>query len=202
MQIYAATLNMGIYFMKYVLKDEMLFGVFAWAINIPMIIGLMVTPLLVKRFNGMYHLNICGYLIGVFGRIGVLIGAYMTNIPIMLIFTAIAALGMSPIQGDMNALIATTSEYTRLKTGKRLDGMMFSCTTFGNKVGGGIGTAIAGGLLSASGYIRNATSQPASCLTMLHVIYLWMPVVLNVCITLVLIKLDIEKVNKKIQNEL
>lgn len=48
MQIYAATLNMGIYFMKYVLKDEMLFGVFAWAINIPMIIGLMVTPLLVK----------------------------------------------------------------------------------------------------------------------------------------------------------
>lgn len=34
--------------MKYVLKDEMLFGVFAWAINIPMIIGLMVTPLLVK----------------------------------------------------------------------------------------------------------------------------------------------------------
>lgn len=25
----------------------------------------------------------------------------------------------------MNALIATTSEYTRLKTGKRLDGMMF-----------------------------------------------------------------------------
>lgn len=69
-------------------------------------------------------------------------------------------------------------------------------------MGGGIGTAIAGGLLSASGYIRNATSQPASCLTMLHVIYLWMPVVLNVCITLVLIKLDIEKVNKKIQNEL
>lgn len=128
MQLYSATLGMGIYFMKYVLKDEAIYGKFAWAINIPMILGLLITPSLVAHFKGMYKLNISGYIVGTLGRFGVLVAAYMGNIPLMFVFTSIAALGMSPLQGDMNALIATTSEYTRLTTGKRVDGTMYSCT--------------------------------------------------------------------------
>lgn len=90
----------------------------------------------------------------------------------MLAFTAIATIGMSPLQGDMNALIATTSEYTRLTTGKKVDGTMYSCTSFGTKVGGGLGTAIVGWLLAASGYVQNAATQSQSCMNMLHIMYL------------------------------
>ena len=199
MQLYSATLGMGIYFMKYVLKDELIYGKFAWAINIPMIIGLLVTPSLVAHFKGMYKLNIGGYLVGTLGRAGVLVAAYMGNIPLMFVFTSVAAFGMSPLQGDMNALIATTSEYTRLTTGKRVDGTMYSCTSFGTKVGGGIGTAIAGWLLAASGYIQNAEVQPASCINMLHVMYLWLPMIFNLLITLILFRLNVEKANEDLR---
>lgn len=202
MQIYSATLGMGIYFMKYVLGDEEIFGVFAWAINIPMIAGLLLTPILVKKLGGMYRLNIVGYIVGVLGRMGVLIAGYMGSIPIMLAFTAVSALGMSPLQGDMNALIATTSEYTRLTTGKKVDGIMYSCTSFGTKVGGGIGTAIAGWLLAASGYVENAAVQSESCLNMLHVMYLWLPMIFNILITIVLIKLNVEKTNAEIKESI
>ena len=68
MQLYSATLGMGIYFMKYVLKDEAIYGKFAWAINIPMILGLLITPSLVAHFKGMYKLNISGYIVGTLGR--------------------------------------------------------------------------------------------------------------------------------------
>ena len=199
MQLYSATLGMGIYFMKYVLKDEAIYGKFAWAINIPMILGLLITPSLVAHFKGMYKLNIGGYIVGTLGRFGVLVAAYMGNIPLMFVFTSIAALGMSPLQGDMNALIATTSEYTRLTTGKRVDGTMYSCTSFGTKVGGGIGTAIAGWLLAASGYISNADVQPASCMNMLHVMYLWLPMIFNLLITFILFRLNVEKANEKLR---
>lgn len=199
MQLYSATLGMGIYFMKYVLKDEAIYGKFAWAINIPMILGLLITPSLVAHFKGMYKLNISGYIVGTLGRFGVLVAAYMGNIPLMFVFTSIAALGMSPLQGDMNALIATTSEYTRLTTGKRVDGTMYSCTSFGTKVGGGIGTAIAGWLLAASGYISNADVQPASCMNMLHVMYLWLPMIFNLLITFILFRLNVEKANEKLR---
>lgn len=153
MQIYSATLNMGIYFMSYVLKNANLLGVFSWAINIPMIVGLLMTPMLVQKWGGMFRLNKMGYIIGSLGRILVVIAGYMGSVPLMLASTAIAALGMSPLQGNMNALIATCSEYTYLTTGKRVDGTMYSCTSFGTKVGGGIGTAVAGWLLALSGYV-------------------------------------------------
>ena len=201
MQLYSATIGMGIYFMKYVLGNDGLFGTFSWAVNIPMIVGLLITPVLVVRLNGMYKLNIVGYVIGTAGRLGVVVAGYMGSIPLMLFFTAVAAFGMSPLQGDMNALIATTSEYTRLMTGKKVDGTMYSCTSFGTKVGGGLGTAIAGWMLAASGYIQNAATQPQSCVNMLYIMYLWLPMIFNVLITFILVNLKVEKANKELQSQ-
>lgn len=202
MQIYSATLNMGIYFMTYVLKNANLLGIFSWAINIPMIAGLMFTPMLVARWRGMYRLNLYGYVLGTIGRLGVVAAGYMGSVPLMLLCTAAAALGMSPLQGDMNALIATCSEYTFLKTGKRVDGTMYSCTSLGTKLGGGIGTAVAGWLLAYSGYVGGAQVQTDSCINMLHIMYLWLPMIFNLVITLILTRLNVEKANEELKASL
>lgn len=199
MQIYTATLNMGIYYMTYVLKNANLLGVFSWAINIPMIIGLLFTPTLVAKFGGMYKLNLMGYTLGTLGRLGVVIAGYMGSVPLMLACTAVAAIGMSPLQGDMNALIATCSEYTYLTHGKRVDGTMYSCTSLGTKLGGGIGTALAGWLLAFSGYVGGAAVQTASTMNMLHIMYLWMPMIFNLLITLILTRLNVEKANEELR---
>ena len=202
MQIYTATLNMGIYYMTYVLKNANLLGVFSWAINIPMIIGLLFTPTLVAKFGGMYNLNLMGYTLGTIGRLGVVIAGYLGSVPLMLACTAIAAIGMSPLQGDMNALIATCSEYTYLTSGKRVDGTMYSCTSLGTKLGGGIGTALAGWLLAFSGYVGGAAVQSASTMNMLHIMYLWMPMIFNFLITLILTRLNVEQANEELREKL
>ena len=54
--------------------------------------------------------------------------------------------------GTLNALIAEI-RYTFRTKGVHLDGMMFSCSSLGVKVGGGIGTAAVGWLLEAGGYV-------------------------------------------------
>lgn len=69
-QIYTAMLNMGIYYMTYILFYEKLYGVFSWVINIPLIIALLITPVLVEKWNGMYKLNLTGYVIGTVGGSG------------------------------------------------------------------------------------------------------------------------------------
>lgn len=76
-QIYSAMLSMGIYYMMYVLKNEDLFPVFSWAINIPLIIALVITPSLVAKWKGLYKLNLVGYTIGTIGRALVVVAAYM-----------------------------------------------------------------------------------------------------------------------------
>ncbi len=98
-QLYTAMIGAGIYYMTWVLKDKNLFGQFAWAVNIPLIIALVFTPTLVGRWNGMYKLNVRGYIIAVIGRALVVVAGYMGNIPLMMAFTALAALGQGPWQG-------------------------------------------------------------------------------------------------------
>ena len=200
-QVFTAMLNMGIYFMKYILGDENLLGTFAWAINIPLIVGLLVTPIIVKKFGEMYRVNLGGYVIATLGRLGVLVAAYFHNIPLMLILSAVASLGMSPLQGTLNAMIAEASEHTWLRTGKRIDGLMFSCTSLGVKVGSGIGTAAAGWLLAASGYDGGVSMQPDSAIQMLYVMYVWFPLVANALIFLLLTRLDVEKANARLREQ-
>ena len=200
-QVFTAMLNMGIYFMKYILEDENLLGTFAWAINVPLIVGLLVTPIIVKKFGEMYRVNLGGYVIATLGRLGVLVAAYFHDIPLMLILSAVASLGMSPLQGTLNAMIAEASEHTWLRTGKRIDGLMFSCTSLGVKVGSGIGTAAAGWLLAASGYDGDLSMQPDSAIQMLYVMYVWFPLVANALIFLLLTRLDVEKANARLREQ-
>lgn len=194
-QIYTAMLSMGLYYMIYVLLNEDLYPVFSWAINIPLIIALVITPMLVSRWKGMYKLNLVGYIIGTVGRALVVIAAYLGNVPLMILFTAVAAFGMGPWQGDMNAVIAACSEYTYLTKHKRVDGAMYSCTSLGVKLGGGLGTAITGWLLEFSGFDEVLTVQPDSCISMLHVMYLWIPLVITLVITFIMSKMNVERAN-------
>lgn len=113
--------------------------------------GLLVTPFLVKKLHGMYKLNLVGYILGTICRGLVIVGAMIGSIPMMLVCSALASFAISPLQGDLTALIAASSEYTYLTQNKRIDGTMFSCSSFGTKLGGGIGTALSGWLLAASG---------------------------------------------------
>ena len=197
-QIYSSVIGMGIYYMKYILGDEGMFSDFSLAINIPMVVALMALPFVINKLGGMYKLNAFGYLVAILGRIGVLVGGYIGSVPLMLIFTAVATLGIAPLQGDLNALIASCSEYTTLKTGHRLDGMMYSCSSLGIKIGGALGTAICGWLLDAAGYIENAAEQTASANEMLQFLYLWMPAILCGVVMILLSFLRVEKANEKL----
>lgn len=201
-QVYGAMINMGIYYMTYVLKNENLFGVFSWAVNIPLIAALVATPALVTRWKGMYRLNLRGYMLGTFGRAMVVVAGYMGSIPLMLLFTGVAALGQGPWQGDMNAVIASCSEYTYLTKQKRVDGTMYSCTSLGVKLGGGLGTAIAGWMLAASGFEGTLAVQPESCIRMLYFMYLWVPMLINLVITFILSRMNVEETNAKLKQEM
>lgn len=199
-QLYGAMINIGIYFMTYVLCNKNLFGVFSWAINIPLIIALVFTPTLVTKWKGMYRLNKYSYMLATVARLLVVVAGYMGSVPLMLLFTAVAALGQGPWQGDMNAVIASCSEYTYLKTGKRIDGSMYSCTSLGVKIGGGIGMALSGWMLDLSGFINgDAAIQPDSCINMMYFMYLWLPFILDLLITIVLSFMNVEETNRKLR---
>lgn len=187
--------GVGIYYMTYILGNPALLGTFSMASMFPMIIGLAFTPALVKKMKGMYKVNLYGYCFAFLFRILFIIAGYMGNVPLMLGASVLAGLGTSPVTGDLNALIAAASDYTYRTKGKRVDGTMFSCSSLGIKIGSGIGTALAGWLLAAGGYVANAAVQPQSCINMLNFLYLWFPLIMVVIMVILLSQLKVEKAN-------
>ena len=197
-QLYASVIGMGTYYTKYIMGNEEIFSTISLAINITMVVALTILPYVIKKMGGMYKLNIFGYIIAALGRVGVMVGGYMGNLPLMLAFTAVSTIGIAPLQGDLNALIACCSEHTTLTTGHRLEGMMYSCSSLGIKLGGALGTAICGWMLDAAGYIENAAVQTASTVSMMQFLYLWMPIILNAAVGFLLVFLRVEKANEKL----
>ena len=78
---------------------------------------------------------------------------------------------------------------------------MYSCTSLGVKLGGGLGTAAAGWLLEFSKFDGTLAVQPESCINMLHIMYLWIPLVINIVIMLILALMNVERANEKIRKQ-
>ena len=77
---------------------------------------------------------------------------------------------------------------------------MYSCTSLGVKIGGGLGTAIAGWMLDLSGFINgNASVQPDSCINMMYIMYLWIPFVIDLQITIIHSFMNVEETNEKLK---
>lgn len=190
--------GVGIYYMTYVLGNPSLLGLFSMAQMLPMIIGLALTPMLVAKLKSMYKLNLAGYTGAFIFRIGFIVGGYMGSVPVMLVFSCLAGLCTSPLTGDLNALIASASDWTYKTSGHRVDGTMFSCSSLGIKVGSGIGSALSGILLAAGGYINAAEVQPQSAINMLQFMYLWFPMISIAIIWLCLKNLKVEQANAEL----
>lgn len=64
------------------------------------------------------------------------------------------------------------------------------------------GTAIVGLLLDFSGFKGTLTVQPDSAINMLHIMYLIVPFTLDLIITFILSKMNVEKANAEIKEKL
>ena len=104
--------------------------------------------------------------------------------------------------GRYGSCVASCSEYTYLTKHKHIDGTMYSCTSFGTKIGGGIGVALCGWLLDASGFVKEAAVQPASCMNMLHIMYLWIPMILSLVITFIMSEMNVEAANRRLREQM
>lgn len=189
------TQTVGIYYMTYVFEQPSLLGTFTLATLLPMIIVLAVTPALVKK-KGMYKIINLGYDGAILFRGLFMVFAFMANKALMLITLLLNGFCTGPLVGSLNALISESSDYTYRTQKQRLDGMMFSCSSFGIKVGGGIGTAAAGWLLAAGGFDGQAAVQAASAVNMIKVSYAVVPFAVVVFMKLLVKALKVEEANK------
>ena len=122
--------------------------------------------------------------------------AYSTAIVIGLVGKSA---GTAPMRGGVNALIAAADDYSALKFGKRVTGMMYSCSSVGLKVGTGFGTAATGILLEFAKFNGTTEAQSAFTVNVINYGYILAVVIPSVVTLLVLVFLNVEKENKRMR---
>lgn len=195
------TTGSAIYFMENVLGDGSLMGMFSMTKMFPVIIALIFTPILVKKCGNMQKVNFWGYFISDILGVFLIYFSMKKSLSMMLLFMFLKGVFAGTLTGTLNALIAEISGYTFRTKGVRIDGMMFSCSSLGVKVGGGIGTAAVGWLLEAGGYVGTAAVQTDGAISMIFNMYITLPVILGIVITVLLAFMKVEKENQKIDKE-
>lgn len=187
----------GVYYMSYILGDAALLGSFTMAQMLPMAIAAIATPFLVKMLKSIYKVNVIGFSLNAIAGVGFIFAALSQNITLMLILTFARGLFSGPMNATLNALIAEVCGYTYRMKKVQMEGMMFSCSSLGVKLGGGIGSAVCGWLLTAGGYDGMAQVQTQEALNMIQSMYVYIPVVLSLIMLALVAMLNVEKANKQ-----
>lgn len=191
------TQGSAIYFMTYYMGDPALLGTFSLFQLVPVMLILTVTPMLVKKFGSMWKMNLYARIITLFMGVVFLIGALNKNLPVMLFATFLRNMAGGPLTGTLNAMVAETSDYTWRTQGVRIDGVMFSCSSIGVKLGGGIGSAIVGWLLALGGFDGTAEVQTAGAINMIFSMYVIIPLIMGVLMAILVYLMKVEKANKE-----
>lgn len=191
------TQGSAIYFMTYYMGDPALLGTFSLFQLVPVMLILTVTPMLVKKFGSMWKMNLYARIITLLMGVVFLIGALNKNLPVMLFATFIRNMAGGPLTGTLNAMVAETSDYTWRTQGVRIDGVMFSCSSIGVKLGGGIGSAVVGWLLALGGFNGTAEVQTSGAINMIFFMYVVLPLIMGVFMAILVYLMKVEKANKE-----
>lgn len=190
--------GLGIYYTTYCLGKPSVLGSIGLCSYIPTIIVLTMVDKITGRF-GIRRSAFFGHCIALAGTIVALFGGLANAVPMLLAGLFIRGLGMAPMSGSVNALIAATDDYSELTIGRRMTGAFFSCSSVGIKVGTGVGTAVCGFLLDLGKYDGTLLEQAASTVAVIKWSYLLPNVLFPVATLIILSFLDVEETTKKLR---
>lgn len=191
--------SMTVYYCEHILEDMNMMTPLSMALTLPVIIGNFFVPAIVQKYGHQKTLIISSVLM----LAGFLIVAFAPyNAVAAVVGTVVRGFGNGAIFACGFALSAQVVDYGEWKYQVRSEGLVNSCVSFGQKVGLGLGAAIASWIIAAGGYVGTATVQTAEAKNSIVFAYTWFGVILAVLLLIVSILLNIDKYEGKIKKEL
>ncbi len=152
----------GLYFAKYVLKNEGLYGIITLLVIPGGLVASVLVPWLTKKFTKKYTYILVHLFGGVVMAVMYFVGY---DAPWKLVISAIGLVLLGIPQGVNNimsyAMIGDTVDYLEWKTGERGEGICFAMQTLINKIGMAVGAFIGvmsmsiAGIDAATGHVAN-----------------------------------------------
>ena len=157
------------YYAQYMLNNVEIMGVMQSFENIPKIIAIICLAPFIKKF-GKRNLVLFGAVLCVLGQVVVLFAPQ--NMTMVMAAAVMRGIGEAPFYGCIFTMLADVIEYGHWKTGIRVQALIFSAFTVGQKFGGGVAGWLVGQLMEASGFTGLAVEIP-SAVSMVKNLYIY-----------------------------
>lgn len=175
----------GMYLARYIIGDDTFFGTLNMVGTLPQLITCFFFPWIMKWVGGKWNSIIIGYILYVigYGMCAFLVSPDMTmgsgDFYCMLFGLALKGIGWGIHLVAMFAMIADVVEYGEWKAGRRLEGATYSVSSFGFKIGLGVGGAVVGWVLASVDYDATLETQPVETLKAILDLNFLIPLILS-----------------------
>lgn len=185
-----AFIGVNVYYAQYIMSDDSLVGNLSIFQNIASFAAFAVCTGIIRK-AGKQKIAISGVAISFIGYAMVLLNP--TSYAILYTAAVVKGVGNAALSGVMYGMLADTVEYNDWKSGIRAEGLVFSANSIGQKIGSGIGSAVLGWVLAAFGFVSASADQPASAISGIRVIFLYVPLVVFAIMFIILLFYKLDK---------
>lgn len=194
-----ATLTVGVYYAKYILFDEMLAGSLVTYHHLGAAVGMLAMPFILKgnvsKKKAVVAAAWCmaaGSLLAVLRSDGVF----------LILSLALRGCGFGVVNSLYYGMLADSVDYGEWKTGIRAAAVTTSAGSVGQKLGSGIGTALLGLALTATGYNGLAAAQSPVTLSCIRFVFVFFPLLLYAALLVLMRFYDLDEKLPGIKREL
>lgn len=166
----------GAYFYTYIMGDMTLMSGVSLVSMITALVGIFLGPILANRF-GKKPIFVMAIVVSIlFSALRLIDVRSMLLIYISTVAGGVAGGCIAPLTTSIQA---DNTTYVQYKTGKRAEAAIASLTSFITKVAQGLGGAIPGYVLAATGFVTGSVAQPESINTGIILCVLILPIILT-----------------------
>lgn len=194
-----ATLTVGVYYAKYVLFDENLAGSLVTYHHLGAGVGMLAMPFILsnniskkKIVIGSAWLMLAGAALALINSTGIC----------LILSLALRGCGFGLTNSLYYGMLADSVDYGEYKTRIRAAAVTTSAGSVGLKLGSGLGTALLGFALWATGYDGFAVKQAATAVSCIRIIFIAVPFVLYIALLILMHFYDLDEMLPKIKEEL
>lgn len=193
------TTSANVYYAQYWLGDENITGILSIANVIPMLIALGFVNFFLKRIgNRNTSLLGAGIMLIGFALQFIAPASYM----IVLIGTGIRGFGTGLASTVTAVMLGDTIDYGEWKSGIRTDGLIYSASSFGTKVGTGVATASLGWALAIGNFDAVLAVQGDSALASIKFVFTILPMLATVLAVILNLLFNLDKRMPQIRADL
>lgn len=197
--IYGLSAASGTYYCKWIFGNDNLVGILGAIGMIPTILGFVLVGPMIKKL-GVVKTLLVSFGMGIVSNLLLL---FTKNIFFCYaLFGSINTFATIPMMCLVGVMTAMSIDYNEYKYGVRMVATSNSASSFGGKVGSGLGTSIIGWFLAAVSYDATLAVAPTATRMAIYGFSIVLPLVLFAIMFILVSRFDLEKTLPKMKEEI